>query len=59
MSTHIDHTNYEAYLLDRMEGVLTPAQERELDTFLVMNPHIVLIDRELPLLTDTTASLQS
>ena len=57
MSTHIDHTNYEAYLLDRMEGNLSPAQERELEAFLVMNPDLVPDDQELPSLTDTTASL--
>ena len=36
----LDRTTYEAWLLDRIEGNLTPAQERELDAFLAENPDL-------------------
>lgn len=36
----LDRTTYEAWLLDRMEGALTPEQERELDAFLAANPDL-------------------
>ena len=59
MSTRIDHTNYEAYLLDRMEGTLSPAQEHDLEAFLLANPHLMPDDEELPSLTITKASLSN
>ena len=36
----LDRTTYEAWLLDRIEGRLTPDQERELDAFLQANPDL-------------------
>ncbi len=36
----LDRTTYEAWLLDRMEGTLSPAQLRELDDFLRANPDL-------------------
>ena len=36
----LDRTTYEAWLLDRIEGNLTPAQERELDAFLAAHPDL-------------------
>ncbi len=48
MTERIDHTNYEAWLLDRLEGNLTPEQERELLAFLVLNPELAPVDEELP-----------
>jgi hypothetical protein len=57
VNTRIDHTNYEAYLLDRLEGNLSPGQERELEAFLLMNPHLVPDDEELPSLMVMEASL--
>ncbi len=36
----LDRSTYEAWLLDRIEGVLTPAQERELDRFLAQHPEL-------------------
>lgn len=38
MTGRIDHNNYEAWLLDRLEGNLTPRQEQQLDAFLAANP---------------------
>jgi len=48
LTERIDHTNYEAWLLDRLEGNLTPEQERELQAFLVVNPELAPVDEELP-----------
>jgi len=41
VNTRIDHNNYEAFLLDRMEGNLSPDQEQALDAFLLANPELV------------------
>ena len=38
MKERIDHSNYEAWLLDRLEGNLSPQDERALDAFLAANP---------------------
>ncbi|MBL8000550.1 MAG: hypothetical protein JNL05_01195 [Flavobacteriales bacterium] len=37
---NIDRDNYEAWLLDRLEGRLTAAQERALDAFLAAHPDL-------------------
>lgn len=47
----IDHSNYEAWLLDRMEGNLTPDQERELDAFLLLHPDLAISEDGLPTVT--------
>lgn len=44
----LDRTTYEAWLLDRIEGNLTPTQERELDAFLAANPDLRADIHELP-----------
>ena len=44
----LDRTTYEAWLLDRIEGNLTPEQERELDAFLEANPDLSTVAGELP-----------
>jgi len=55
---HIDHSNYEAWLLDRLEGNLTPEQERMLEAFLLANPGLDPGDgRELPTLDGLDAML--
>ena len=36
----LDRITYEAWLLDRIEGNLTPEQERQLDAFLAANPDL-------------------
>ncbi|MBL0129500.1 MAG: hypothetical protein IPP83_19080 [Flavobacteriales bacterium] len=48
MNQRIDHSNYEAWLLDRMEGNLTPDQEHELAVFLLMHPELDPGNDELP-----------
>nr|MBP8879457.1 hypothetical protein [Flavobacteriales bacterium] len=48
MNRRIDHTNYEAWLLDRQEGDLTPEQEKELDLFLILHPELAPMDDALP-----------
>lgn len=50
MKPRIDHTNYEAWLLDRLEGRLTPEDEKELQAFLVANPHLRPDEEPLPVL---------
>ena len=50
MKERIDHSNYEAWLLDRLEGNLTPAQEQELDAFLAAHPELDPGLDELPTL---------
>lgn len=55
----IDLTNYEAWLLDRLEGNLTPQQERELDAFLAAHPGLDPGPGELPGLHDHTARLSA
>jgi len=44
----LDRSTYEAWLLDRSEGALTPAQERELDAFLLANPDLSSAIADLP-----------
>ena len=48
MSERIDHSNYEAWLLDRLEGNLSPEQERALTAFLALHPHLDPGFEELP-----------
>jgi len=48
LNRRIDHTNYEAWLLDRQEGDLTPEQEKELDLFLILHPELAPMDDALP-----------
>ena len=50
----LDRTTYEAWLLDRIEGRLTPAQERELDAFLAANPDLSADTTGLPTLESCT-----
>lgn len=45
----LDRTTYEAWLLDRIEGNLTPAQERELMAFLRANPDLPVDADGLPI----------
>lgn len=48
----LDRNTYEAWLLDRIEGTLTPAQERELAAFLAAHP-------ELPIAPDVMPSFEA
>lgn len=48
MNERIDHTNYEAWLLDRLEGNLSGDQERALDAFLLQHPELAPDLNELP-----------
>lgn len=57
MNGSLDHTNYEAWLLDRSEGNLTPQQERELDAFLAVHPNLAPDDMALPSVTVIAAEL--
>lgn len=57
MNARIDHSNYEAWLLDRSEGNLTPDQERELDAFLALHPELSPEEGELPTLNAFHAAL--
>ncbi|MBL7982150.1 MAG: hypothetical protein JNL52_10135 [Flavobacteriales bacterium] len=57
MKQRIDHSNYEAWLLDRLEGNLSPAQEKELDAFLAANPGLDPGMDELPTLGQLDAKL--
>lgn len=52
MKERIDHTNYEAWLLDRLEGNLTPEQEKELDAFLAKHPGLAPDMDDLPTIAD-------
>lgn len=47
----LDRTTYEAWLLDRLEGNLTGAQEQQLDAFLAANPDLDAGTNELPEIT--------
>ena len=40
MKQRINPGNYEAWLLDRLEGRLSPHEERELHAFLLVHPHL-------------------
>lgn len=44
----LDRHTYEAWLLDRLEGVLTPDQEAALDAFLLENPDLLASSDPLP-----------
>lgn len=57
MSQRIDHTNYEAWLLDRLEGRLSPDENRALEAFLLAHPELDPGHDELPTLHDTQAAL--
>ncbi|MFN6115545.1 MAG: hypothetical protein ACK46C_06655 [Flavobacteriales bacterium] len=57
MKERIDHSNYEAWLLDRLEGNLTPAQEQELDAFLAAHPELDPGMDALPTLDQLDAAL--
>ena len=57
MKQRIDHSNYEAWLLDRLEGRLTPEEERELTAFLLANPDLDTGLDELPTVSDEAAEL--
>ena len=50
MKERIDHSNYEAWLLDRLEGRLSPEQDRALSTFLSLHPELDPGPTELPAL---------
>ena len=41
MSERIGPHNYEAWLLDQLEGQLTAEQERELEAFLIAHPQLL------------------
>ena len=49
---NLDRTTYEAWLLDRIEGRLTPEQERQLEAFLAADPDIRTELDELPVVDD-------
>ena len=51
MNERIDHSNYEAWLLDRLEGRLTATQERELATYLLLHPDQAQIADGLPVVS--------
>ena len=59
MMDRIDLTNYEAWLLDRLEGNLTPQQERDLDAFLAAHPGLDTGPGELPGLHEPAARLSA
>ena len=59
MTGRIDHNNYEAWLLDRLEGNLTPRQEQQLDAFLAANPGLDPGLGELPTVHADDAPLAS
>ncbi|MGV3638440.1 MAG: hypothetical protein ACO1NQ_12440 [Flavobacteriales bacterium] len=59
MNAPLDHTTYEAWLLDRSEGLLTPEEERALDAFLLLNPHLAPDGRTLPSVPTILASLDA
>ncbi len=58
MTERIDHTNYEAWLLDRAEGNLDPGQEAALEAFLLANPHLEIEQDELPTVSSEDPSLR-
>ena len=57
MKERIDHSNYEAWLLDRLEGGLTAEQEALLDEFLRAHPELDMDGGGLPTLNDLDARL--
>lgn len=56
MKDRIDHSNYEAWLLDRLDGTLTDAQERLLDAFLHQHSELVPDEGELPTVRNERSS---
>lgn len=44
----LDRSTYEAWLLDRLEGRLTPGQEQQLDAFLAAHPDLAVALGDLP-----------
>lgn len=59
MNDRIDHSNYEAWLLDKLEGQLTPEQERELEAFLLAHPELAPVDPELPVVDPMSGTLST
>ena len=59
MKERIDHSNYEAWLLDRLEGNLSPQDERALDAFLAANPGLDPGQGSLPTLDEFKATLSA
>lgn len=59
MKQRIDHSNYEAWLLDRLEGDLSPEQERELTAFLALHPELDPGEGELPTVADQEKRLSA
>jgi len=59
LNQHIDHTNYEAWLLDRLEGNLTREQELALEAFLLLHPELAPLDDELPTVAELKTSLST
>ena len=59
MKERIDHSNYEAWLLDRLEGNLSPQDERALDAFLAANPGLDPGSEPLPTLDEFEATLSA
>jgi hypothetical protein len=59
VNERIDHNNYEAWLLDRLEGNLSDQQEAMLDAFLAANPGLDPGMDELPSLHQYDASLSA
>lgn len=57
MKQRIDHSNYEAWLLDRSEGNLSAVQEAELSAFLLLHPHLDPGHEELPTIKEAVAKL--
>lgn len=53
----LDRNTYEAWLLDRSEGRLSPEQERELDDFLAANPDLDGSTGELPVVQAQEADI--
>lgn len=59
MKQRIDHSNYEAWLLDRLEGNLTAEQETLLEAFLLAHPELRPDDEDLPSLSETNDRLSA
>lgn len=59
MKQRIDHSNYEAWLLDRLEGNLGAEQEAELRAFLLLHPHLDPGHEELPTIIHAASKLGS
>lgn len=58
MKERIDHTNYEAWLLDRLEGNLSAEQQAVLEEFLRANPELDVFADDLPTLHELDARLE-